>query len=185
MCGISVASTAMAECRPLVPLPLWRSTSTRSQLSPRQWMPAYGARMRPRRICNRGGERARALGEAPRRTQLPAPSAAYLRSPLVRSKYETARAGNRRFRQLSALHTHTKVPYQMDLLGKNIRPLKRPWAARTVGAARAIDRDVDIIAYLRRGGGMGTSRDGTSLVHRTVPVARIKIRWRRSPASYL
>ena len=45
MCGMSVASTAMAECRPLVPLPLWRSTSTRSQLSPRQWMPAYGARM--------------------------------------------------------------------------------------------------------------------------------------------
>jgi hypothetical protein len=43
-----------------------------------------------------------------------------------------ARAGNRRSRLLSALRTHTKVPYKIDLHRKTLRALNRPRAARTV-----------------------------------------------------
>jgi len=43
-----------------------------------------------------------------------------------------ARAGNRRFRLLSALRAHTKAPYKIDFHRKTLRVLDRPWAARTV-----------------------------------------------------
>jgi hypothetical protein len=38
---------------------------------------------------------------------------------------QTARAGNRRFGLVSALHAHTKAPYKTDLLWE-MRALKRP-----------------------------------------------------------
>jgi hypothetical protein len=44
----------------------------------------------------------------------------------------TARAGNRRFRRLSALRAHTKAPYEMDVHRETLRALNRPWAARTL-----------------------------------------------------
>ena len=47
----------------------------------------------------------------------------------------TARAGNRRFGRLSALHAHTKAPYRMDFHSKPLRALNRPKAARTVVAS--------------------------------------------------
>ena len=37
---------------------------------------------------------------------------------------DTARAGNRRKRRLSALRAHTKVPYKIDLLWKTLRNAK-------------------------------------------------------------
>ncbi len=43
-----------------------------------------------------------------------------------------ARAGNRRFRSLSALRAHTKAPYKMDFHRKTLRALNRPGRARTV-----------------------------------------------------
>ena len=39
---------------------------------------------------------------------------------------QTARAGNRRFRLLSALRAHTKTPYRTHLYRKTLRVLKRP-----------------------------------------------------------
>jgi hypothetical protein len=62
-----------------------------------------------------------------------------------------ARAGNRRFRLLSALRTHTKAPYKMDLNKKTLRALNRPWAARTVAAALLGQRHVDGRLHLSRG----------------------------------
>ena len=49
----------------------------------------------------------------------------------------TARAGNRRFWQLSALRAHTKAPYKIDFHRKTLRALNRPKAARTVHVAVA------------------------------------------------
>jgi hypothetical protein len=43
----------------------------------------------------------------------------------------TARAGNRRFGLLSALHAHTKLPHKTDLLWRTLRPIKRPERAQT------------------------------------------------------
>ena len=43
----------------------------------------------------------------------------------------TARAGNRRFRRLSALRAHTESPYRMDFHRGARRALNRPKAART------------------------------------------------------
>ena len=52
-------------------------------------------------------------------------------APLVRRAQQrlggvTARAGNRRFRPLSALRAHTKTPYKNDLHRKKLRALNRP-----------------------------------------------------------
>jgi hypothetical protein len=50
-----------------------------------------------------------------------------------------ARAGDRRFRRLSALRAHTKAPYKTDLHRRTLRALNRPGTARTAarrGAAR-------------------------------------------------
>jgi hypothetical protein len=49
----------------------------------------------------------------------------------------TARAGNRRFRLLSALRAHTKAPHQTDLHRKARRALNRPRRARTEAGERA------------------------------------------------
>jgi hypothetical protein len=46
--------------------------------------------------------------------------------------FPSARAGNRRFRLLSALCAYTKAPYKMDSYRKTLRALNRPKAARTV-----------------------------------------------------
>ena len=43
-----------------------------------------------------------------------------------------ARAGKRHFRPLSALRAHTKAPYEIGLLWKTMRTLKRRGRARTV-----------------------------------------------------
>ena len=57
---------------------------------------------------------------------------------------ETARAGNRRFRLLSALRAHTKAPYKTDLHRKTLMALNRPGTARTdvveLGVLRAVER---------------------------------------------
>ena len=53
-----------------------------------------------------------------------------------------ARAGNRRFRLLSALRTHTKAPYKMDFHRNTRMPLNRPWAARTVSTKNFSDMTV-------------------------------------------
>ena len=56
-----------------------------------------------------------------------------------------ARAGNRRFWRLSALHAHTKPPYKMNSHRKTPRELNRPGRARTVeraGRVRAVARTV-------------------------------------------
>ena len=45
----------------------------------------------------------------------------------------SARAGNRRFRPLSALRAHTKAPYKTDLHRKTLMALNRPGTARTDG----------------------------------------------------
>jgi hypothetical protein len=46
--------------------------------------------------------------------------------------FVSARAGNRRFRLLSALRDHTQAPYKLDFHRLTLRALIRPWAARTV-----------------------------------------------------
>ena len=43
----------------------------------------------------------------------------------------SARAGNRRFRLLSALRAHTKVPYKIEFHRETLRALNRPKAAQT------------------------------------------------------
>ena len=53
-----------------------------------------------------------------------------------RSPSTSARAGNRRFFMLSALHAHTKAPQKTGLHGKTRRALSRPWWARTVRLQR-------------------------------------------------
>ena len=50
----------------------------------------------------------------------------------LRRRRRTARVGNRRFGLLSALRSHTKAPYKIDLLWETLRVLKRPGRARTV-----------------------------------------------------
>ena len=56
-----------------------------------------------------------------------------------RRRWRTARAGNRRFSRLSARRAHTKPPYKPDLTRETLRPLKRPWRARTVAATPILD----------------------------------------------
>jgi hypothetical protein len=52
-------------------------------------------------------------------------------SSLQRSGSTTARAGNHRFRLLSALRAHTKAPHKMCFHRETLRALNRPKAART------------------------------------------------------
>ena len=56
------------------------------------------------------------------------------RPPARCSRCTTARTRNRSFWRLSALRTHTKVAYKIDLLCKPLSLLKRPEGARTVTA---------------------------------------------------
>ena len=58
-------------------------------------------------------------------------------TPISRWMRFTARAGNRRFRRLSALRAHTKkVPCKMDFHRETLRALNRPKSTRTVRAER-------------------------------------------------
>jgi hypothetical protein len=52
-----------------------------------------------------------------------------------RSTVLTARAGNRRFKCLSALRAHTKAPYKMDFHRKTLRNAKGAYPPRA-GADR-------------------------------------------------
>jgi hypothetical protein len=83
---------------------------------------------------------------------------------------QTARAGNRRFPQLSALYAHTKAPYKTDLLWETPRPLKRPGWARTGGEDHELDAE-----ELREG------PDGREQVHGGV--VEEDCRGRKSPLS--
>jgi hypothetical protein len=52
-------------------------------------------------------------------------------SKLRETVLNTARAGNRHFRPLSALRAHTKAPYKTDLHRETPMALNRPGTART------------------------------------------------------
>ena len=50
-------------------------------------------------------------------------------------RQRTARAGNRRFRRLSARRAHTKAPKKIDLPWETLRARERPGRARTEGSS--------------------------------------------------
>jgi hypothetical protein len=57
----------------------------------------------------------------------------------------SARAGNRRFRSLSALRAHTKAPYKIDFHRKTLWALNRPGRARTVNVLKATVGPADLV----------------------------------------
>ena len=60
----------------------------------------------------------------------------------VRASSGSARAGNRRFRLLSALRAHTKEPHKTDPLWETQRALNRPGRARTVALQNRVRKPI-------------------------------------------